>query len=799
MDYSSQILPSFTLPGASIEYSKPNEEITEKEKFEDGGKFFEQMNRWIALNFFNPFRPRFYDNEKITQRVCDTMSENWAYYYGHQQNNTFNASAMINENDTIQAVYVPDQKIRQLVDHGVGNCIKMIQPIKDSLSAKVLSYDKIKETDGLKKKLQTKKDLDKIMPNDSGVTFAPAGIEAIGDDDDIDDIMDKFKEKEELKFVKLAQHIYYKNGLGKKYEQSALHEFVNNVSTFFADVENNDTEVNFFPSNNSIVDTRATDDYLSDAELSGFVQFLTPAEIFDKWGTWLDDDQKMHINNMSQKKYSNWQECYNYYNLGCPNYIPWDSETGKVSCVTTFWIGKKDLRYSLSENQYGKKKRKFIDDNADYNVFEDGKATLDENGKGITEKGSEKKGDKESWFVHKSTTIGNYACVGYGYHPIHIRQNGKKQKPLLPTIQFVHRLNMGYARSVVSRLRHFSDEKGRLKLKIQELTGQDMGKLSVLYADKMGLTEDTAKEMFKDFKTMGFSIIGRTGEVGEDNRGMAADTIDRSLQPTITAYVDLCRVQDAEMEAIVSTPAVSLGQQQSTIGKGVQSQTITQATLGQLSLYDGLMEHYRQVLAYALNVAKTLKAGKEEMIQTGDNEAYLLNITKDETYENIGLYILPSDVIEEKNRETLTNALFAYNQNPQTGLGALINTLKIMGANSYEESINKLEKYQQKQEKKEIATQQMQGQQETQQQMALIAAEKAFTVKMKEMELLIKSSDTRYVADVSSLTKIVTGMESQNTQILQLLLKQQAEEAVVTPIQQEVAANEAAAQEQPVQ
>lgn len=474
----------------------------------------------------------------------------------------------------------------------------------------------------------------------------------------------------------------------------------------------------------------------------------------------------------------------------------WCRDTGKVACVTTYWIGRKDLRYRKKKYKYGKYKYQFLENNVDYlDSTADGKPVLDDEGNPKKQKGEDIGGDKWGWFVHKCTTIGNYCHVDYGYHPIQIRPKGQKQKPILPTVQFVHRLNLGYARSVVSRLKHYSDEKGRLNLKIQELTGRDMGKVYALYADKIALGEDVTQEIFKDFKTLGFSLFNKSGDATQEDGRLTADVLDFSLAQSIGSYIELSMKQDRDMSDLISMPQASLGTQTSTIGKGVQQKTIDQASYGMLSLYDGLKEHYRRVLQYALNVAKTVKAGKEELIQTDSNEAFLLKISKKDKYEEVGLYVELDDQLEEADKELLRSGLFAANQNGGTlqSMKALHQTMKLIKFNSVKEGTAALGSYIEKEEKKELAQASAQMQGETQQQMALIAAEKVFVTKMEEMKLLFKSSDTRYVADVAALSKLVEGVEKQNTQIAQLLMKQMQEVAPTTPLQSEISSQ---AQEQ---
>ncbi len=766
-------LPSFQLPLTAIAYQKPNEDITEAEKFKDDGFWFTQMARWSAINFYNGLIPTFYNGDTVSTLRCgDDILENYAYYFGRQQNKTFAYTETINESDTIQAVYVPDQKIRQIVDSMLGNSIKMIQPIKDSISAKLLSEDSIKGREQLRRKLEIKQAVDKLIGEIAGVKYAPAGVEDIGEDEDVDDIINEFKEKEHLRFIKLGQSIYFTNQLSKKLEDSAFDEIVGNISNFIVDVVNGKTEITLIPSYNSIVDTRATDDYLSDAMLGGGVQFLTAAQIFEKWGNELSEDQRNHISRMTEKQYANWMECYSYYNSGCPNLTWWCQQTGKVSCATLYWIGKKNLPYRKKKTMYGENKIQFLDDEKMYHVFDENGKPMMENGKEVMKKGNDIK-TEGIWAVHQCTLIGNYCSVGKGYHALQIRPSGDKQKPILPTVTFIHRLKMGYYRSVVSRLRHYAEERGRLKLKIQELTARDMGKVHVLFASKLGLTENETEEVFKDFRTMGFTIINDTGEAIDENGQVRADVLDFSLQPTITAYIQLWKEEGAEMEAMANTSTIAMGQQQTTIGKGVQDRTITQSTLGQLSMYDGLMEHWRRLLQYALNCEKVNKAGKTTVIQTSEDDAYLLNINKKEMWEDIGLYIEPSEEIQGQERQVLIDGLFALNQNGGNAesLEGLLATTRMVRINSAREGEEYLEKLIAKKKKEDMAKYQAETQGAQQHEAGLMQMQQTFAVGMEQLKQENANYRSELTATLSAVSKMQASLEQSSAQMMMLLNK----------------------------
>lgn len=357
-------------------------------------------------------------------------------------------------------------------------------------------------------------------------------------------------------------------------------------------------------------------------------------------------------------------------------------------------------------------------------------------------------------------------------------------RPELSVKSYCYRLTMGYARSIASRLRQMADEKGRLREKIQQLTAADKGKNFVIFADQLEGT--SAAEVYEDFSTMNITVINRKNgqPINDGKYSNMGEVVDLSLSPTVQLYRQLILDCDAEMESIANVPAVSLGLQNGPIGKGVQQNTLQQATLGQLSLYEGLNEHWRIKLQYAANLYKNANAGKEMVIRMGPSDTDVINLPKYVRYQDVGVFIEANDDVEGNNKQMFDDALFNYGQNPtDEGAEALLNIMRLMRPGTYNEKIDLLQEYV---ERKKALTQQQQAasqesEQKRQAEMQSRAEDNAIGIAQ------MKEQHADYRAEIAALNKSIN-------ELMKIIAN-----PVVAPIEQREAAEsqaEAQAQQQ---
>jgi hypothetical protein len=776
--------PSFNIPSTPITADQPRDRVSEAEKFENDGYWFLRYARWICYRFYNPIGQQFYNGE-VTSGWADDCLTNFAYYFGRQNNLTFSFQKELPSGGTIPTVYIPDQKIRTIIENMIGTCEKMVKPIKKSLSATAISYDSLKLKNALRDQLMKQVELQgqiQELANTFGVEYAPNGVPAgvLKSEQDVDTYIGKIKEKIELQLVKVAQSIYYENRMDRQFIDDALQTFVGNLCTTMFDVVGDRVVATTFPCYNSIFDFRAKDEQGKDAMLGGGVVPMTPTQIFTAFPN-LSEDTKAEIEQMCSHGYDNWKDVSAYYNAGQTNMTWWPELPGTTLVGFVRWIGPKDLRYKKRMTAYGGTKIKFLDDNKDYQVpgFDEGGNVAYKN-----VKGKDIPGDGKALFEHCAVIAGNKWLLHHGYTPFQIRSIFNMNRPELSVKSYCYRLTMGYARSIASRLRQMADEKGRLREKIQQLTAADKGKNFVIFADQLEGT--SAAEVYEDFSTMNITVINRKNgqPINDGKYSNMGEVVDLSLSPTVQLYRQLILDCDAEMESIANVPAVSLGLQNGPIGKGVQQNTLQQATLGQLSLYEGLNEHWRIKLQYAANLYKNANAGKEMVIRMGPSDTDVINLPKYVRYQDVGVFIEANDDVEGNNKQMFDDALFNYGQNPtDEGAEALLNIMRLMRPGTYNEKIDLLQEYVER--KKALTQQQQAASQESEQkwqaEMQSRAEDNAIGIAQ------MKEQHADYRAEIAALNKSIN-------ELMKIIAN-----PVVAPIEQREAAEsqaEAQAQQQ---
>ena len=193
-----------------------------------------------------------------------------------------------------------------------------------------------------------------------------------------------------------------------------------------------------------------------------------------------------------------------------------------------------------------------------------------------------------------------------------------------------------------------------------------------------------------------------------------------TLDPNIQQLVSLRREEERLMEEIVNIPKVALGQQSGYVGAKTQAGTIAQSNLGTTYLYQGFIQFIEKQLAHAINQFKvTLIDEAEDFIPVvGSKGKEYFRLTKEFTFEELGVYIKVRDFIDDQARERLLAQAQAAMQNQMIDM---LDYIKIEQAKTYTETISELE-YSINRKKREMMEQQAQQQEmqmlQQQQQMA---------------------------------------------------------------------------------
>ncbi|MBK7390857.1 MAG: hypothetical protein IPI23_17805, partial [Bacteroidetes bacterium] len=271
--------------------------------------------------------------------------------------------------------------------------------------------------------------------------------------------------------------------------------------------------------------------------------------------------------------------------------------------------------------------------------------------------------DFEGWDIYQGTLIGNKYIVNWGLMPNALRDMDDMGRPLQPIRYFCSSMALGTNKCVVSRLKMLQDELDRLQFKIVEMTGSAFGKTYVVNGNKLDVT---STELFSDLKIMKIAVIkGTSGEIDDENEGQKLiETIDLTLDPNIIRYVELKREQEREMNEIVSTSDISLGQQRTTIGKAVQENTVAQNTYGAAPLIWGTLKHFEDIIQYNVNLKQlrySMSDSIDESLTIGDKGSYLLKILDPKEFgtQKFRVYLELNSALDNNQKDRIKSLALA--------------------------------------------------------------------------------------------------------------------------------------------
>lgn len=671
--------------------SAPDTEVSEAKKFENDGAWFGEVARYIVNEFYNPPIPNFTSDLDAggnfgMLNTIDDMLDSYAHYFGHHFNRSFFDYTKTSMGKETISKFLPRHTISKIMHHIEGNCTRMIKPIGDSISAKSLSRETndkmMKRANKIRAFTRARKELE-AATKEFGLEYDP-GVKKYDSEEEAESDIKNFKDEYEILAADVSRGLYHQNRLATKFLADARHSGLAGGVGVYINEEAGKILSKPIIMPNAIWDYRATDDYMTDAMISGFVEFMTPSEVFSKFPK-MDEKRRKIVTEAATGNDAGCTNYRSYYNNHRRGLSWWNVGSGQVTVANIFFLARTDIRMRLKETKYGVKYPQDIDNDKEYDI--DGQKI----------KGSMISGDFKVWMVHKVCLIGNDLVEDYGYYPYQVQASSLKQMPQMPVKFFAHRFMMGYFRSIVSRVKGYNQLMELYEIKIQQKVARDKGVNHVFDEQQFGENESVL-QMNEDFEKTGLSGINRSKNGGQGGGGQDFMTkVDMSMQAEdIAALERLIQMKDREIDEIVGIPPMARGQQNTITGKTVQENTVTFSTLSQASFYEGLMEFWRRELDYATNLHKlyVLKSGKaDEVMPISDNGIKLLKFTRGYTNEELMIFIALNDSVEGENKRMLMAALQAYNQNPELGHEALLNTMTIMKHNTFEEGVQYLERY----------------------------------------------------------------------------------------------------------
>jgi len=673
------LLPSET----AKKYEQPDFDIPEHKKDKD---WFIQNIRYYST-FYNR-RPAYFNASSVLEETEATTPikkglDLALYMLGKQQNIDYNFITTDLSNNSLQSVWIKGKKVRQLTNHLLGNLVNQLENkeiVAKNLSKKA-SNVKTRMLDDLMLKydqqmLKVFKDMEEM-----GITFAPAGDRTFKSKEEIERFINyEWKDNYELLAIDTAKYLEEINDANSMYIQDFNDYLPADYCATFHYVENGRVKMRNIPFYNLIWDNTSNDPFNRKMKFVGFVERLTPQELFTKYpelgnkSVYGNAKEEIKVMAKDGDKRNAHQDLYNTSNI---TWLSYQDDTMYISVATMFWIGQHDLKYKeVKENDIIKYKKISDDTEAGEYIIDD---------------------------VYKGTIIGNKWIVDYGLQNNVIRPKKNPSDPELPIKVLKGQSILGEGLSIIGTISDNQDRMDAYRFKIMEMVGKDAGKTYIIYGDKLGETVN-APELMTDLKAMGIHTMTPTGEDPDGRIQDPIKLVDLSLNPTVMRYVELFNEEERIMEEIMNIPKIALGQQQTYIGLGTQKGTIAQSTLGLSIMYRNFVKYNEINLQYSINLAKLVYTDpkSEAPFVVGDRGIQFLKWLKEYRYEDILLFIKTKDIIDEKGKERLLAIAQALSQNQQIDI---LDYLKIEMATNRTELYNELDYSARKRKRENIQSQ----------------------------------------------------------------------------------------------
>ena len=689
-----------------ITYERPSNVFDEKDIKEEYGSvdsWYAQNIRWVS-SFYNK-RPN-----GIGQSIAgaiktgdtigygtpksspvDEILENLRYFFGDQENMSYAYLTQDHNGGQVPTPWVNGQQIFRLIEV-LNNSVRTLLS-NSRVSVESLNPSKISKRMEQLDLLETKRAFDeefKKIEEEFGLAFKPEG----NNNEGIDDVIEKVKRSPidamEEYGLDVVNDFISKNDL--KTALVLAHKFAvigRYCATYFTE-RSGRLYTQTIPPHCLILDTSKDSDYNSEAEFTGFIEFLSLEEINQKWRLTADEKKILKdLCNNETDDMSGFSERLN----GVPSdggfqWIGQGQSSRQIACVTAFWLAELDGDEVLETLPDGRKAFRRVDDSdEDLDTFLE---------------------------IHRGTIIGNVVMKGHGREKNMVYHPNLQYLPMFPIRTFIPGMIAGVIKSPVDRMKAIQADIDSIKFKIKEYVGKSMGKVQVLNGAKIGLGGTDSKRIASDLKVLGFTVVpGSDGEnPGALDGKPMSETMDFSLEKDVTSLVALIRMEEEMMKEVINASEISLGQQRSYVGLATQQETVARNDMGTATYVDGFMQYYAGLCQFGLNYAKVLYMDNEgaEEAQTvlSDDAIKLFKNTTEFQLEDMMIRVDIDDIIDEGARKRLLDIALAMAQNVQVSGFDFDDYLDIETSRTYSELRKRMRRkiQQKKKEAQEAAAQQ---------------------------------------------------------------------------------------------
>ncbi len=707
---------SLIIPQNALKIEKPQEIVSEHDKFKDSGLWFLQYGRWIINNYYNTYSAPASDfgtqasnfgNGGIvngqgsnvswgtgnTTSLVDEMLNNYSYFYGNQDNRIFNFLTKGVNNNQLPNVFLKGQEVRSLASHIQGKCLQMINPIEKNISCETISQNSVVKRQEVFDKIDMAAKIAPLLNElGGGVKYQPAGDIDYNNPAAIEEAKKKVRAEYENTATIIGRNAYYKCNLAETFMNVASDTIICNLAGIEFTEKDGEMVKEYVPGYQGIFDYSTWGEYGEGQTLGGKIMPVTIEELIHKYPD-MNAAWRNEMEDVLYRGVDGSAQFMDYYNEPFTNVFWWYNDQKWMSLATVYWLNECELPYVEKTNQFGGRKVQKIDAYKTYQV----PTTIDGKKSFESKKGYDLKGSGKVWKVHKAVIAGNKYLLEYGYDTYQVRPFGDKKKPEIPIKFFCQGKLAGYVKSIVSRLKTKQDELDALRYRIREHVATDT---YGIFVNGAKLTETlSALNIINDLRTLHVSVIPSTGDEELDKRPMEdiIKVVENHAVQAIRDYLVLKQDIEKEMGDILNIPPVALGEQSGVIGKGVQEATINRSEVSGLPFYSSMMEYFRRVLQYASNKNKMIlldNQDKKIVLPISNREIKILELTKDFNYEDLNVYLSPDDQMQVADMNLLRQTLQSYSQNPNTDHAkAILNSLKLMRSKSFQEGIAMFEEF----------------------------------------------------------------------------------------------------------
>lgn len=231
----------------------------------------------------------------------------------------------------------------------------------------------------------------------------------------------------------------------------------------------------------------------------------------------------------------------------------------------------------------------------------------------------------------------------------------------------------GSNQGLIERLSNLSDEVDALEQKNRLFIARALGK--VLFVNRSQLDENThVREILTDAKTMGIVTYegvdiedAQAKYPGQDIIDVAELTVDG--QGIIANRAEI-NEKKRQMELIASTPEAVMGQQVLQGSNQELQSTISNASYGNVPLYDSFYLFINQIIQRAVDRSKIVlsQSEKEKVLQISERDFTFVKFLKDYTLKDMRAYADQRDGISPEEQMKYFDIIFNYSQNPDSGI-----------------------------------------------------------------------------------------------------------------------------------